>query len=127
MSQAQNSSQLRIFGEDICHRDDCHQDDSLFGLLLIFGGVMLLLNSLNILTWEVWKTTIRYWPVLIILAGSRLLLGGSALGKIAQRTISIVVITTLFIYILQLHAHQLVSWIPSELMQIIQWWELGTT
>jgi hypothetical protein len=41
----------------------------LFPLLLIFLGIVFLLNNLNIITGNFWDTLVQLWPVLIILLG----------------------------------------------------------
>jgi hypothetical protein len=61
---------------------------SLFGpLLLIFIGVIFLLNNLGLIQWSIWDVILRFWPVLLIAAGLDLILGqrsawGSALAMI---------------------------------------------
>ena len=53
-------------------------------VLLIGAGVMFLLNTLNIVSWDAWATLLRLWPLLLIAIGLDLLVGrrfplGSAL------------------------------------------------
>lgn len=42
-------------------------------LVFIVAGVILLLNSLDIVNWSVWSQISRLWPILIILFGLQLL------------------------------------------------------
>lgn len=42
-------------------------------LILLTTGIILLLNSLEILPWEIWLTLWRYWPVILILFGLEIL------------------------------------------------------
>ena len=42
-------------------------------LLLIAAGVVLLLNTLNVLPWESWSEIGRFWPVLVIAFGLSIL------------------------------------------------------
>jgi hypothetical protein len=55
-------------------------------VLLILIGVILLLNVLGMLDWNIWWSIVRLWPVLLIAAGLELLLGrwwwGSLLSTI---------------------------------------------
>lgn len=44
-------------------------------ILLISIGVLLLLNTLNVLPWGIWGTLWRFWPVLLILLGLEVLFG----------------------------------------------------
>ena len=44
-------------------------------VILLLIGVILLLNVLNVLDWNIWWSILRLWPVLLIAAGLELLLG----------------------------------------------------
>lgn len=44
------------------------------GILLLFTGVVLLLQTTHVLPWGLWGTLWKYWPVLIIIFGLGLLL-----------------------------------------------------
>ncbi|MFC1987633.1 LiaI-LiaF-like domain-containing protein [Chloroflexota bacterium] len=44
------------------------------GIFLLFLGIVLLLQSLNILPWALWGTLWRFWPVLLIITGLGILL-----------------------------------------------------
>lgn len=49
----------------------------LVGPVILIGlGIILLLNSLGILEWNVWEVIFRLWPVLLIAWGLDLLIGG---------------------------------------------------
>ncbi len=45
-----------------------------WGIFLLFLGVVLLLQTLNVLPWNLWGTLWRFWPVLIISTGLSILL-----------------------------------------------------
>jgi hypothetical protein len=70
----------------------------LLGPLVLIGlGVIFLLNNLGILSWSVWATLIRLWPVLLIGFGLDLLFGrrsllGSVLVVLVVATIVVVAI-----------------------------------
>jgi Na+-translocating ferredoxin:NAD+ oxidoreductase RnfD subunit len=44
------------------------------GIFLLFAGIVLLLQSLDVLPWSLWDTLWRFWPVLLIISGLSLLL-----------------------------------------------------
>jgi len=46
----------------------------IWGILLLFLGVVFLLQTLNVLPWELWGTLWRFWPALIIIIGLGILL-----------------------------------------------------
>jgi len=45
-----------------------------WGILLLFLGVVFLLQNLNVLPWGLWGTLWHFWPVLIIAIGASILL-----------------------------------------------------
>jgi len=45
-----------------------------FGIFLLFLGVVFLLQNFNVLPWALWETLWRFWPVLIIIIGLSILL-----------------------------------------------------
>lgn len=45
-----------------------------FGIFLLFLGIVFLLQTLNVLPWGLWGTLWRFWPVLLIVAGISILL-----------------------------------------------------
>jgi len=44
------------------------------GILLLFLGVVFLLQTLGVLPWALWETLLRFWPALIIILGLSVLL-----------------------------------------------------
>jgi hypothetical protein len=38
-------------------------------LVVMAAGVLLLLNTLDVVTWDIWNDVGRWWPTLIILLG----------------------------------------------------------
>lgn len=49
---------------------------------LILVGIMFLLNTTGVVGWGIWIYVIRFWPVLVILIGIRIILGNSLLARI---------------------------------------------
>ena len=45
----------------------------IWGVFLLFVGGVFLLQTLNIFPWGLWGTLWRFWPVLIIIIGLRVL------------------------------------------------------
>jgi hypothetical protein len=44
------------------------------GIILLFFGVLLLMQTTGYLPWALWDTLWRFWPVMMIIAGINLLL-----------------------------------------------------
>ncbi len=42
---------------------------AIWGVFLVFLGVIFLLQTLNILPWGLWEILWRFWPVLLIIIG----------------------------------------------------------
>jgi len=46
----------------------------IWGIFLLFLGIVFLLQTFNVLPWGLWGTLWRFWPVLIIIAGLSILM-----------------------------------------------------
>ena len=44
------------------------------GIILLFVGAVLLLETMGYLSWELWQHLWRFWPVIIVIAGLNILL-----------------------------------------------------
>ena len=44
------------------------------GIILLFLGILFLLQTTGVLPWALWETLWRYWPIVLILIGLRILL-----------------------------------------------------
>jgi hypothetical protein len=51
-----------------------HRGVPVFGIVLVLLGVVLLLQTLNVLPWRLWAEVLRYWPVILIAIGTHMLL-----------------------------------------------------
>lgn len=61
-------------------------------ITLIFLGFLLLLNNLQILPWEVWRSLAQFWPVILILLGLHLLMGKGKVATIIVFSIGFLII-----------------------------------
>jgi hypothetical protein len=64
--------------------------DYVWAIFLIFLGSILLLNTTGILEWNIWRYILNYWPVFLIFAGLRLILGRSIISSIILSVLAIV-------------------------------------
>ena len=46
----------------------------IWGIFLLFLGIVFLLQTFNVLPWGLWGTLWRFWPVLLIIAGLNILM-----------------------------------------------------
>lgn len=64
-------------------------------VFLITIGLLLLMNNLGNLSWDIWGRLIPYWPVLIIFVGIDVILGKSKLGRFVASLINIIIFLTI--------------------------------
>jgi hypothetical protein len=61
--------------------------------ILIGLGIVFLLNNLGVLSWSIWETLLRLWPVLLVAAGLDLILGRrSVWGSLLALALTIAVL-----------------------------------
>ena len=53
-----------------------------WAVFLIFIGIIFLLNNIGIIPWSIWGYLWRFWPVFLILAGLKIILGHTLLTDI---------------------------------------------
>lgn len=61
-------------------------------VFLVAIGSVLLLNNLNIIPWSSWENLVKFWPMLLILWGLEMLLGG---GKLANLVVTVIGVSLL--------------------------------
>ena len=61
-----------------------------WAVFLIFVGVIFLLNTTNVVPWSVWSVLWKFWPVFIVLAGLRILVGRSRVTSLLLSVLAIV-------------------------------------
>ncbi len=52
-----------------------HRGGLVWPIILVAAGVVLLLNNLGLLSWDIWGTLWRLWPVLLIAIGLDIIIG----------------------------------------------------
>jgi hypothetical protein len=68
-------------------------------IILISIGVLLLLNTLNILSWSIWETLWRFWPILLILLGLEILIGRrSWIGSLVVLLVALVAVVVIVVF-----------------------------
>jgi len=58
-----------------------------WGIFLLFLGVVLLLQTLNVLQWSLWGTLWRFWPALLIILGVAIIMRHSSIWLICSITL----------------------------------------
>jgi len=68
------------------------QKDITGAIFLVSIGLLFLLNTTNIVPWGIWLQIFRFWPILLILAGLKIILPENKVGQIVYP-----IVYTLFI------------------------------
>lgn len=59
-----------------------HHTDVSGAIVLIFIGIIFLLNNFGLISWDIWGTLWKFWPIFPIIWGLQLVLGKSLLSNI---------------------------------------------
>ena len=73
---------------------------SFFGLIVIFFGMVFLLNNLGIVPWSVWDGLWKFWPLLLVFIGIRMLIGHNWLSRLLFSLITLFVFAGILAYML---------------------------
>ena len=80
---------------------DKRKHSSHFGaLLLIFIGIVFLLNNLGLLSWSIWNKLWKFWPVIIILLGIQMFMGKSRVAGGLMTLLTLFVFAGILAYVL---------------------------
>ncbi len=72
--------------------------DYFFAFFLILLGTLLLLNTTGTISWGVWITLLKFWPLFIIFAGLNLIAQDNKVAKIIIGIFSIIVFILAFLW-----------------------------
>lgn len=76
-----------------------YDGDGLFwGIVLITGGLLFLLNNFGLLSWDVWDTIWRFWPLFLVIIGLQIIIGKSLVAKIIIGFITLILIWFILLY-----------------------------
>lgn len=123
MKKEEKDPKVVIFGEEVTEEKNrqCrhHDGGSLWGVFVMFLGILFLLNTLNVLPWSIWDQLVRFWPVLLILGGFHIILGNSLLSRLILTIISLIIFGTVLLIILRAFAPQLLIGLPANVLYYI--------
>ena len=88
-------------------------------LILIILGAVFLLNNFGILSWGVWDTLWRFWPVLLVIWGLQLLFGAWWLGELITGIITLVILITVLLISVASTNTQLDNYMKDH----FRWWK----
>lgn len=99
-STVKNEPEVVVMGEEVSHNNS-NPGSVVWGTFVLFAGVVLLLNTTNILPWNVWEMIFSFWPVFIILIGINILLGNNIVSRTVSALLSLSVFSMIFIIIME--------------------------
>lgn len=100
---------------DCCH----HHSDSGFGVAILLAGILLLLNTLGTIPWEIWNYIWMFWPVLLVLAGLKIILGRAPGVNILMFLASLAICGFIVVYGLIQVNSPLVNRLPSGIVNFV--------
>lgn len=121
----EEKTKLTIMGEDLPGCGSCISSGNLiWGLFLIFSGIILLFNTLDIIPWNIWYDIIKFWPILLILAGLNIILGESKLSNLIFSILIIIIFVLVFLMALSDSLPQFADSLPLWIRNIIEYLKL---
>lgn len=83
-------------------------------LIILFFGIMLLLNTTGVIGWDIWVYTLRFWPILVIIVGINIILGSSRLGRIIQSLLTLILLLFVFVVSYIQYSEKGITMLPSS-------------
>jgi hypothetical protein len=90
-----------------------------WGLLLILGGLLFLLNNLGIVPWTIWNYIIGFWPIFLIFAGINMIFGYNIFSKILIGLLALISFGLILTYGLYQVGSPLISNLPPQILDVI--------
>jgi hypothetical protein len=73
---------------------------AVWAYILIFVGLVFLLNNFNLLPWESWQVIWRFWPFILIFIGLQMVFGRSRVGSVISAIVSLILIVMVLLILL---------------------------
>ncbi len=92
---------VEIFGDSMGRHHHRDSGSVVWGVMLLLGGCMLLLNTMNAVPWQVWDYIGHFWPILFIFMGLQVIFGNTILASIILFVTSVIAFGLIFVASLQ--------------------------
>lgn len=124
--KVENDPKVTLFGETFDDGKERKFDPENigWGAMFIFGGIILLLNSFEYLPWNIWERIIRFWPIMIIVLGIKIILGNNVVSRFVTGIIILILSLSLLIYILSSVSPEMINWVPMNVIESTSLWEV---
>jgi hypothetical protein len=90
-----------------------------WGIAILFAGAILLLNTLGIIPWEFWNAISSFWPVILVLVGTSILLGQNWFSRFIVFIMALAAFGSVAIYGLMSVNSPLVGYLPYEAVDFV--------
>lgn len=100
--------------------DNYKSKDVVWAIFLIFIGTIFLLNTTGVIGWSIWTYLLNFWPVFIILAGLKLVLGKSLLSDILLSVLSFISFVCIGVFSYLSFSQTSWSFLPSSVNTCIE-------
>ncbi len=119
-TEKRHKENVTLFGSQMTERDYRHFDSGNFvwGTTLIIAGVLFLLNSFGVVPWEVWNSVWRFWPIVLVLWGIQVLLGGSSFARAIITILTVASLVVVALYAISVHNHEFSQQMPIQMHQV---------
>jgi len=97
----------RIREEDYLkeHKTKTRAGSEIFGVIIALLGIVLLFYNIEVIPWSLWPFIVYFWPILLIIVGTRVLLGYSWMSSFVMVLIILATAVAIIIYALvELHS-----------------------
>ncbi len=101
MAKDTKQTEEQVFeGIPVEHFRRRHGGGSVFGLVLLFIGILFLFNNFGLVPWSIWNGLWKFWPVVLILIGVKIFIGRSLFARILSTILLLFVFAGVLAYIL---------------------------
>ncbi len=84
-------------------------------LLIIFVGIVFLLNNFNLLPWSSWDLFFKLWPVVLVVIGLEILLEGTRWARYMVGLVLLLLVLFLASQVLMWNNVQLRGWVNKHM------------
>jgi len=106
-----------------CRYDHYHHHrccgGGVWGMAVLISGTVLLLNTLGMVPWDFWNAIVSFWPVLLVLMGTSILLGRNWFSRMITFIMAFAAFVFILIYGLIKVDSSFVSYVPSEAVDFV--------
>lgn len=117
-TNTEDEPRVQIFGEPVSGNRTRSIGDG-GGFIVLAAGIMLLLNSFGTVPWTFWDHVVKFWPVLLILAGISIILGNSLLSGLVHMAATVVTILVVTAYGLEKTGSPYLTYFPDWIIGIM--------